>query len=46
MVSDQGRVWCVSFPRDSYWIVKALLLCGMNNTARGMIENMAFLVDR
>ena len=32
--------------RDSFWIVRGLLLCGMNTTVRGMISNMAFLIDR
>ena len=32
--------------RDTYWIVEGLLLCGMNETARGMIENLAHLVDQ
>ena len=31
--------------RDTYWIVEGLLLCGMNDTARGMIENLAYMVD-
>ena len=30
---------------DSYWIVQALLLCEMRDTARGMISNLASLVD-
>ena len=32
--------------RDTYWILEGLLLCQMNDTARGMIENLAYLVDR
>ncbi|XP_065920770.1 trehalase-like isoform X2 [Dysidea avara] len=31
---------------DSYWIVRGLLLCEMYDTARGMIENMATLIDQ
>ena len=31
---------------DSFWIVKGLLLCEMYDTARGMILNLASLVDR
>lgn len=29
---------------DSYWIVKGLLLSDMKETARGMIENVIYLV--
>ena len=32
--------------RDTYWILEGLLLCGMNDTARGMIENLVYLVDQ
>ena len=32
--------------RDSYWIVRGLLLCGMETTVKGMISNMAHLIDR
>ncbi|XP_072382776.1 trehalase-like [Diabrotica undecimpunctata] len=31
---------------DSYWIVKGLLICGMNETARGVLENLISLVRR
>lgn len=31
---------------DSYWIIKGLLLSDMHETAKGMIENMAYLVDK
>ncbi|CAI8011659.1 Trehalase [Geodia barretti] len=31
---------------DTYWMVEGLLLCGMNDTARGMIENLAYLVHK
>jgi alpha,alpha-trehalase len=31
---------------DSYWIIKGLLLCGMNDTSRGMINNLIYLVNR
>jgi len=34
------------FLRDSYWIIRGLLLCEMYDTARGMIENLATLVDQ
>lgn len=29
---------------DSYWVVRGLLLCDMFDTARGIIENMVFMV--
>lgn len=29
---------------DSYWIIRGLLLCDMHNTARGIIENLLWLV--
>lgn len=29
---------------DSYWIIRGLLLCDMYQTAKGMIENMLWLV--
>lgn len=29
---------------DSYWIIRGLLLCDMYDTARGIIENMLWLV--
>lgn len=32
--------------RDTYWIIKGLLVCGMNDTARGMIKNLAQLIDQ
>lgn len=32
--------------RDSYWIMEGLLLCEMNNTVRGMIKNLAQLVEQ
>uniref|UniRef100_A0AAY4E4K4 Trehalase n=1 Tax=Denticeps clupeoides TaxID=299321 RepID=A0AAY4E4K4_9TELE len=31
---------------DSYWIINGLLLSEMTDTARGMIENFLYLVDR
>ncbi|KAM4703718.1 trehalase [Rhinophrynus dorsalis] len=31
---------------DSYWVINGLLLSEMSNTARGMIENFLYLVDR
>ncbi|KAK4878296.1 hypothetical protein RN001_010802 [Aquatica leii] len=31
---------------DSYWIIRSLLIGGMKETARGMIENFFTLVDR
>ncbi|XP_018081322.1 trehalase isoform X2 [Xenopus laevis] len=31
---------------DSYWVINGLLLSEMNNTARGMIENFLYMVDR
>lgn len=31
---------------DSYWIVKGLLITGMETTAKGMLENLLFLVRR
>ena len=31
---------------DTYWIVNGVLLCDMKETARGMIENLANLVER
>ncbi|KAG8434590.1 hypothetical protein GDO86_012820, partial [Hymenochirus boettgeri] len=31
---------------DSYWIINGLLLSEMTNTARGMIENFLFMVDK
>ncbi|XP_057669416.1 trehalase-like isoform X2 [Diorhabda carinulata] len=31
---------------DSYWIVKGLLITGMQTTAKGMLENLLFLVRR
>jgi len=30
---------------DSYWIIKGLLACGMKDTARGMVENLLYLVE-
>lgn len=32
--------------RDSYWIVRGLLLCNMTETAKNMILNMVSLVER
>lgn len=32
--------------RDSYWIVRGLLLCNMTETARNMILNMVSMVER
>lgn len=31
---------------DSYWVVKGLLLCGMKQTSKGMINNFLSMVDR
>ena len=31
---------------DSFWIIKGLLACGMKDTARGMVENLLYLVER
>ena len=31
---------------DSYWIIRGLLVCGMSSTAKGMIENLLFLVNK
>ncbi|KAL4719683.1 hypothetical protein ACJJTC_003004 [Scirpophaga incertulas] len=31
---------------DSYWIIKGLLISGMKETARGMIENLLQLLDK
>lgn len=31
---------------DSYWIIEGLLLCDMNVTAKGMIENFLSMVKR
>lgn len=31
---------------DSYWIIKGLLACGMKDTARGMVENLLYLIEK
>jgi len=31
---------------DSLWIIKGLLACGMKDTARGMVENLLYLVNK
>lgn len=31
---------------DSYWVIEGLLLCGMNDTARGMIDNFLEMVEK
>ena len=31
---------------DTYWVVQGLLLSDMHDTARGMIENLASMVER
>ncbi|CAG5051707.1 unnamed protein product [Parnassius apollo] len=31
---------------DTYWIIEGLLICGMENTARGMIENLIQLLRK
>ena len=31
---------------DSYWIIKGLLACKMKDTARGMVENLLYLIER
>ncbi|XP_021339900.1 trehalase-like, partial [Mizuhopecten yessoensis] len=29
---------------DTYWIIKGLLVCQMNETAKGMLDNFAFMI--
>jgi alpha,alpha-trehalase len=31
---------------DTYWIIKGLLLCDMKETAKGIINNIVYLVDK
>ncbi|KAI1730024.1 trehalase domain-containing protein [Ditylenchus destructor] len=31
---------------DAYWIIKGLLVSGMHNTSRNMIENFAYMVEK
>lgn len=31
---------------DSYWVIRGLLVCGMEDTAKGMLENFISLVQR
>ena len=31
---------------DSFWIIRGLVVCGMLDTARGMVDNLADLVTR
>ncbi|XP_076764889.1 trehalase [Xylocopa sonorina] len=31
---------------DSYWVIEGLLLCDMYETAKGMIDNFVYMVDR
>ena len=31
---------------DSFWIIRGLVVCGMLDTARGMVDNLADLVNR
>lgn len=31
--------------RDSYWVIKGLLLCQMKSTVKGMLENFLSLVE-
>lgn len=31
---------------DSYWVIEGLLICGMKDTARGMINNFLSMVER
>lgn len=31
---------------DSYWVIEGLLICGMKDTARGMINNFLSMVDK
>ncbi|KAK3107317.1 hypothetical protein FSP39_011735, partial [Pinctada imbricata] len=31
---------------DSYWVIKGLLICEMNTTVRGMLENFSVLVNK
>lgn len=31
---------------DSYWVIEGLLICGMTDTARGMIDNFLSMVER
>lgn len=30
---------------DTYWVIKGLLLCQMNQTARGMLENFSYMIE-
>lgn len=34
------------YGRDTYWVVKGLLLCEMTETVKGMLENFAFMIER
>lgn len=34
------------YGRDTYWVVKGLLLCEMTDTVKGMLENFAFMIQR
>jgi hypothetical protein len=44
-----GKLWIFdianSYDRDSYWIMKGLLVCGMANTTRGMIHNLLDMIE-
>ncbi|CAF4954130.1 unnamed protein product [Pieris macdunnoughi] len=31
---------------DSFWIIRGLLICNMTQTAKGMIENLLYLVEK
>lgn len=35
-----------SFYRDTFWVIDGLLVCDMKDTARGMIENFIYLIDK
>lgn len=37
---------CLVYDRDTYWVVKGLLLCEMTDTVKGMLENFAFMIQR
>ena len=51
VVSPVRRLTCAggrasSSYRDSYWVLKGLLLSEMHQTVRGMIENFLVMVER
>ena len=43
VVLKSAIVVCI---RDSYWVIKGLLISSMTETARGMLSNFARMVDR